>query len=156
MKYISFCVSKLSIDLFFKLPVNRYLAINIEGKIGQPTIIRTSSFDISRHVKLMWCKLTNLNVMGNDLTGRCFSNYHHMVASPYVWYTLIKSINKTSVCYFVDGHETYYRSSEWRLGKRIIFFMGGKAAYPCLHHFGGTWNFLRVQLYPRRLLLGVQ
>jgi hypothetical protein len=24
--------------------VNRYLAINIEGKIGQPTIIRTSSF----------------------------------------------------------------------------------------------------------------
>jgi hypothetical protein len=29
-----FCVSKLSIDLFFKLPVNRYLAINIEGKVG--------------------------------------------------------------------------------------------------------------------------
>jgi hypothetical protein len=26
------------------LPMNRYLAINIEGKIGQPTIIRTSSF----------------------------------------------------------------------------------------------------------------
>jgi hypothetical protein len=24
--------------------VNRYLAINIEGKIGQPTVIRTSSF----------------------------------------------------------------------------------------------------------------
>jgi hypothetical protein len=35
-----FCVSKLSIDLFFKLPVNRYLTINIEGKIGQPTVIR--------------------------------------------------------------------------------------------------------------------
>jgi hypothetical protein len=29
---------------FFKLPVNRYLAINIEGKIGQLTVIRTSSF----------------------------------------------------------------------------------------------------------------
>jgi hypothetical protein len=39
-----FCVSKLSIDIFFKLPVNRYLAINIEGKIGQLTVIRTSSF----------------------------------------------------------------------------------------------------------------
>ena len=26
-------------DLFFKLPVSRYLAIiNIEGKIGQPTV----------------------------------------------------------------------------------------------------------------------
>jgi hypothetical protein len=34
-----FCVSKLSIDLFFKLLVNRYLAINIEGKIGQSTVI---------------------------------------------------------------------------------------------------------------------
>jgi hypothetical protein len=30
--------------IFFKLPVNRYLDINIEGKIGQPTVIRTSSF----------------------------------------------------------------------------------------------------------------
>jgi hypothetical protein len=39
-----FCVSKISIDLFFKLPVNRYLAINIEGKIGQLTVRRTSSF----------------------------------------------------------------------------------------------------------------
>jgi hypothetical protein len=39
-----FCVSKLWIDLFFKLPVNRYLAINIEGKIGELTVIRTSSF----------------------------------------------------------------------------------------------------------------
>ena len=39
-----FCISKLSIDLFFKLPVNRYLAINIEGKIGQPTVIKTLSF----------------------------------------------------------------------------------------------------------------
>jgi hypothetical protein len=39
-----FCVSKLLIDLFFKLPVNRYLAINIEGKIGQLTVRRTSSF----------------------------------------------------------------------------------------------------------------
>jgi hypothetical protein len=39
-----FCVSKLSIDLFFKLPVNRFLAINIEGKIGQLTVRRTSSF----------------------------------------------------------------------------------------------------------------
>jgi hypothetical protein len=28
-----FCVSKLSIDLFLKLPVSRFLAINIEGKI---------------------------------------------------------------------------------------------------------------------------
>jgi hypothetical protein len=33
-----FCVSKLSIDLFFKLPVSRFLAINIEGKIGQLTL----------------------------------------------------------------------------------------------------------------------
>jgi hypothetical protein len=39
-----FCVSKLSIDLFFKLPVSRFLAINIEGKIGQLTVRRTSSF----------------------------------------------------------------------------------------------------------------
>jgi hypothetical protein len=44
-----FCVSKLSIDLFFKLPVNRYLAINIEGKIGQLTVRRTSSF-INKHL----------------------------------------------------------------------------------------------------------
>ena len=28
--------------------MNRYLAINIEGKIGQPTVIRTSSFIIKR------------------------------------------------------------------------------------------------------------
>jgi hypothetical protein len=28
--------------------VNRYFAINIEGKIGQPTVIRTSSFIIIR------------------------------------------------------------------------------------------------------------
>ena len=41
-----FCVSKLSIDLFFKLPVSRFLAINIEGKIGQLTVRRTSSFII--------------------------------------------------------------------------------------------------------------
>jgi hypothetical protein len=44
-----FCVSKLSIDLFFKLLVNRYLAINIEGKIGQSTVIskglRSFGFD---------------------------------------------------------------------------------------------------------------
>jgi hypothetical protein len=46
-----FCVSKLSIDLFFKLPVNSYLAINIEGKIGQPTVIRTSSFNIHSEKK---------------------------------------------------------------------------------------------------------
>jgi hypothetical protein len=39
-----FCVSKLSIDLFFKLPVSRFLAINIEGNIGQLTVRRTSSF----------------------------------------------------------------------------------------------------------------
>jgi hypothetical protein len=39
-----FCVSKLSIDLFFKLLVSRFLAINIEGKIGQLTVRRTSSF----------------------------------------------------------------------------------------------------------------
>ena len=32
--------------MFFKLPVNRYLAINIEEKIGQVTVIRTSSFII--------------------------------------------------------------------------------------------------------------
>jgi hypothetical protein len=38
------CLSKLSIDLFFKLPVSRFLAINIEGKIGQLTVRRTSSF----------------------------------------------------------------------------------------------------------------
>ena len=44
MEIYFFCVSKLSIDLFFKLPVNSYLTINIEGKIGQPTVIRTSSF----------------------------------------------------------------------------------------------------------------
>jgi hypothetical protein len=36
-----FCVSKLSIGLFFKLPVSRFLAINIEGKIGQLTVRRT-------------------------------------------------------------------------------------------------------------------
>ena len=31
----------------FELPfLNRYLAINIEGQIGQPTIIKTSSFNI--------------------------------------------------------------------------------------------------------------
>jgi hypothetical protein len=41
-----FCVSKLSIDLFFKLPVSRFLAINIEGKIGQLTVRRTSSFNM--------------------------------------------------------------------------------------------------------------
>jgi hypothetical protein len=35
---------KLSIDLFFKLPVSRFLTINIEGKIGQLTVRRTSSF----------------------------------------------------------------------------------------------------------------
>ena len=28
--------------------MNRYLAINIEGEIGQPTVIRTSSFIIKR------------------------------------------------------------------------------------------------------------
>jgi hypothetical protein len=39
-----------SIDLFFKLPVNRYLAINIEGKIGQLTVRRTSSFIIDETV----------------------------------------------------------------------------------------------------------
>jgi hypothetical protein len=32
------------IYLFFKLPVSRFLAINIEGKIGQLTVRRTSSF----------------------------------------------------------------------------------------------------------------
>jgi hypothetical protein len=37
---------KLSIDLFFKLPVSRFLAINIEEKIGQLTVRRTSSFII--------------------------------------------------------------------------------------------------------------
>jgi hypothetical protein len=36
-----FFVSKLSIDLFFKLPVSRFLAINIEGKIGQLTVRKT-------------------------------------------------------------------------------------------------------------------
>jgi hypothetical protein len=41
-----FCVSKLSIDLFFKLPMSRFLAINIEGKIGHLTVRRTSSFII--------------------------------------------------------------------------------------------------------------
>ena len=48
-----FCVSKLSIDLFFKLPVNRYLAINIEGKIGQATVIRTSSFIIPKFILII-------------------------------------------------------------------------------------------------------
>ena len=46
-----FCVSKLSIDLFFKLPVSRFLAINIEGKIGQLTVRRTSSFIIYYYMK---------------------------------------------------------------------------------------------------------
>jgi hypothetical protein len=32
--------------LFFKLPVSRFLAINIEGKIGQLTVRRTSSFNM--------------------------------------------------------------------------------------------------------------
>ena len=43
-----FYVSKLSIDLFFKLPVSRFLAIDIEGKIGQLTVRRTSSFNNPR------------------------------------------------------------------------------------------------------------
>jgi hypothetical protein len=38
--------SKLSIDLFFKLPVSRFLAINIEGNIGQLTVRRTSTFNM--------------------------------------------------------------------------------------------------------------
>ena len=38
-----FCVSKYQLIYFVKLPVNRYLAINIERrKIGQPTVKRTS------------------------------------------------------------------------------------------------------------------
>jgi hypothetical protein len=36
IKYLNY-----SIDLFFKLPVNKYLAINIEGKIGHPTIMKS-------------------------------------------------------------------------------------------------------------------
>jgi hypothetical protein len=41
--------------------VNRYLAINIEGKIGQPTVIRTSSFNISEdgHFTRMFVKFRN-------------------------------------------------------------------------------------------------
>ena len=31
--------------------MNRYLAINIEGKIGQPTVIRTSSFNNNNNKK---------------------------------------------------------------------------------------------------------
>jgi hypothetical protein len=47
-----FCVSKLLIDLFFKLPVSRFLAINIEGKIGQLTVRRTSSFNkMSKYIQ---------------------------------------------------------------------------------------------------------
>ena len=33
--------------------MNRYLAINIEGKIGQPTVIRTSSFIIYQYIACM-------------------------------------------------------------------------------------------------------
>jgi hypothetical protein len=34
--------------------VNRYLVINIEGKIGQPTVIRTLSFIKFNHVCIFW------------------------------------------------------------------------------------------------------
>jgi hypothetical protein len=61
-----FCVSKLSIDLFFKLPVSRFLAINIEGKIGQLTVRRTSSFN--NKVILRQSYQVELNV-----SGICFS-----------------------------------------------------------------------------------
>jgi hypothetical protein len=37
-------ISLIKDEVLIKLPVKRYLAINIEGKIGQPTVIRTSSF----------------------------------------------------------------------------------------------------------------
>jgi hypothetical protein len=39
-------------SLWFKLLVSRFLAINIEGKIGQLTVRRTSSFIIKRKLKL--------------------------------------------------------------------------------------------------------
>jgi hypothetical protein len=44
IEIVFFCVSKLSIDLFFTLPVSRFLAINIEGKIEQLAVRRTLSF----------------------------------------------------------------------------------------------------------------
>jgi hypothetical protein len=59
-----FCVSKLSIDLFFKLPASRFLAINIEGKIGQLTVRRTSSF-IKKTV-LHFCSNTFLSDPRNN------------------------------------------------------------------------------------------
>jgi hypothetical protein len=39
-------LEEISIDLFLKFPVKRYLAMNryIRGKIVQPTVKRTSSF----------------------------------------------------------------------------------------------------------------
>ena len=67
---IFFCVSKLSIDLFFKLPVNKYLAINIEGNIGQLTVIRTSSF-IS-HLK---CRNTDSRKTFNEIILSCRVDY---------------------------------------------------------------------------------
>jgi hypothetical protein len=42
--------------------VNRYLAINIEGKIGQLTVIRTSSFIIMNRIHTN--NLTNMGVRG--------------------------------------------------------------------------------------------
>jgi hypothetical protein len=44
-----FCVSKLSFDLFFKLPVSRFLAINIDGKIPLEGL-RPLIFFLSRHI----------------------------------------------------------------------------------------------------------
>jgi hypothetical protein len=38
-----------------QLLVNRYLAINIEGKIGQSTVIRTSSFIMHHKKKFLMC-----------------------------------------------------------------------------------------------------
>ena len=59
----------MSIDLFFKLPVSRFLAINIEGKIGELTVRRTSSFisekssNISRKLLSLLVGVTKVNFM---------------------------------------------------------------------------------------------
>ena len=53
--------------------MNRYLAINIEGKIGQPTVIRTSSFisqyDVKHIMKLQINIMTSvLKVLTSIIT----------------------------------------------------------------------------------------
>ena len=48
---------------FFKLPVSRFLAINIEGKIGQLTVRRTSSFINMRSYSTLWTVIVDCIVL---------------------------------------------------------------------------------------------